>query len=164
MNYNKLSYDKYIELEDMPNINDLDGWESPINIITENLRNVMTEFNKFMDNKTMEAIVNVGIDVDKDELIKAIQYDRDQYSKGYHNGYNAGYNANKWISVEERLPNCDELVLCIGAKGGMFLGDRLTLSWNGKSVHAHVPNSNSGRHAVYWMPLPELPKEVTEDD
>ena len=30
-----------------------------------------------------------GIDVDKDELIKALQYDRGQYEKGYINGYNA---------------------------------------------------------------------------
>ena len=164
MNYNKLPYDKYIELEDMPNINTLDGWESPITIVTESLHKAMTKFNKTMDNKTMEAIVKVGIDVDKDELIKAMQYDRDQYSKGYTNGYNAGYNADKWISVEDMLPNKEELVLCIGAKGGMFLGDRLSLSWNGKYAYAHVPNSNSGRHAIYWMPLPEPPKEVTEDD
>jgi hypothetical protein len=72
--------------------------------------------------------------------------------------YNAGYQKQEWISVEERLPNKDELVLCIGAKGGMFLGDRLSLNWDGKSAYTHVPNSNSGRHALYWMPLPQPPQ------
>lgn len=68
------------------------------------------------------------------------------------------YRKQEWISVEERLPNKDELVLCIGAKGGMFLGDRLSLYCDEKSAYAHVPNSNIGRHAVYWMPLPQPPK------
>lgn len=30
----------------------------------------------------------IGIIVDKDELIKALQYDREQYEKGWEDGYN----------------------------------------------------------------------------
>ena len=32
------------------------------------------------------AIAKMGVIVDKDELVKAIQYDRDQYKKGYADG------------------------------------------------------------------------------
>lgn len=164
MNYNKLpkEYGKFVELKDTPNISTMDGWESPISIVTENIMKCVKSANSAIEGKVMEAIVNVGIDVNKDELIKAMQYDRDQYSKGYTNGYNAGYNADKWISVQDRLPDRDELVLCIGAKGGMFLGERLSLRWDGKSAYAYVPNSRGGRYAVYWMPLPEPPKMEVE--
>lgn len=36
----------------------------------------------------MKAIRKVGVNVDKSELIKALQYDRDQYAKGYEDGKN----------------------------------------------------------------------------
>lgn len=36
----------------------------------------------------MKAVRNVGVNVDKGELIKALQYDRDQYTKGYKDGKN----------------------------------------------------------------------------
>ena len=66
----------------------------------------------------------------------------------------------RWISVEERLPGYDELVLCVGAKGGMFLGCKLRLFAGDKTAYCFVPNARNGRYAKYWMPLPEPPKEV----
>ncbi len=36
----------------------------------------------------MKAVRKVGVNVDKGELIKALQYDRDQYTKGYEDGKN----------------------------------------------------------------------------
>ena len=34
-----------------------------------------------------KAIKNMGVYVDKEELIKALAYDRQQYDKGYADGY-----------------------------------------------------------------------------
>lgn len=36
----------------------------------------------------MKAIRNVGVNVDKEALIKALQYDLNQYTKGYEDGKN----------------------------------------------------------------------------
>lgn len=36
----------------------------------------------------MKAVRNVGVNVDKGALIKALQYDRNQYTKGYKDGKN----------------------------------------------------------------------------
>ena len=36
-----------------------------------------------LEGEVMRATVNVGVHVDKEELIKALAYDRDQYIKGY---------------------------------------------------------------------------------
>ena len=54
-------------------------YQSPIEIITRQMRT------QFEDN-VFKAIQDYGIVVDKDELIKALQYDRGQYDKGYADG------------------------------------------------------------------------------
>ncbi len=41
---------------------------------------------KNQEEQIMRAIQNVGVNVDKKELIKALNYDRQQYEKGYCDG------------------------------------------------------------------------------
>ncbi len=55
-------------------------YESPVNII-------YGEMQTQIEGEAFKAIQNVGIDVNKEELIKALQYDRGQYEKGYSDGY-----------------------------------------------------------------------------
>lgn len=54
-------------------------YESPIEII-------QTQMQMQMDEEILKAIQGVGIDVNKEELLKALAYDREQYSKGYKDG------------------------------------------------------------------------------
>lgn len=51
-------------------------YESPIKII-------MQEMQAQRENQVYQAIQNIGVDVDKEELLKALSYDRNQYEKGY---------------------------------------------------------------------------------
>ena len=60
-----------------------------------------------LEDSVCEAVQSVGVNVDKDELIKALQYDRDQYNKGFVAGYEQGIKAGKDIAVEE-LKRCIE--------------------------------------------------------
>lgn len=55
-------------------------YESPITIV---YGDIQTEFKKETESLIVNCVQNVGVDVDKDELIKALSYDRDQYDKGY---------------------------------------------------------------------------------
>lgn len=55
-------------------------WESPINLIMDDMQ---TEFVKKQEEQVLRAVQSIGIDVDKEELIRALNYDRDQYNKGY---------------------------------------------------------------------------------
>lgn len=55
-------------------------YESPINVICGKMQTKI-------EGDTYKAVQNVGIDVNKEELLKALQYDRGQYAKGYSDGY-----------------------------------------------------------------------------
>lgn len=52
------------------------NYKSPVDLL-------VSEINLRMEGEIFKAVQNVGVNVDKDELIKALQYDRDQYQKGY---------------------------------------------------------------------------------
>lgn len=51
-------------------------YESPIKLFE-------TEMRMQLEGDVMKAVQNVGITVDKEELLRALQYDREQYQKGY---------------------------------------------------------------------------------
>ena len=56
-------------------------YESPINIITSKL---CTQ----LESDCVKSVQSYGFDVDKEELAKALNYDRKQYEKGHTDGYN----------------------------------------------------------------------------
>lgn len=58
-------------------------YESPIELITTT---IMSEIVKNQEEQVMNAVQGVGVNVDKDELLKALAYDRQQYEKGYRDG------------------------------------------------------------------------------
>ena len=74
----------------------MDRWKSPID-----LQMFEESFaTKILEDQTgcvIETCVKMGVNVDKDELIKALSYDRGQYEKGYSDG---------------RMARDDEIVRC----------------------------------------------------
>ena len=62
-------------------------YESPFTVIYG--EPIYKQLNDEFENAVMECVASCNISVDKDELIKALQYDRDQYQKGYNDGVNA---------------------------------------------------------------------------
>ena len=56
-----------------------ESYESPIRIIVSEMRTQM-------EGQILKAVKDVGVVVDKEELLKALEYDRDQYSRGYEQG------------------------------------------------------------------------------
>ena len=51
---------------------------------------IIEEVKKGTDEYCLRAILGCGVEVDKDELIKALKYDREQYEKGFHDGVMTG--------------------------------------------------------------------------
>ena len=60
-------------------------YKSPIEMIYGELQTQMAQEE---ENMVMKAVRQIGVNVDKGELIKTLQYDRNQYAKGYEDGKN----------------------------------------------------------------------------
>jgi hypothetical protein len=63
-------------------------YESPIEVI---LKQIRFEY----ENDIIKAVHETGVLVNKEELVKALQYDRDQYRKGYEDGIRDARNEYK---------------------------------------------------------------------
>lgn len=150
------------------------NYKSPINKIEQEIASqiVETEEGKLM----YEVQKAIGYSIEKEELIKALQYDRGQYEKGYKDGY----NANKWIPVSERLPKVmdgtngecsDNVLMCVAddewitiSTGfyGYYPGDITLQGW--WSVWADgCCQLDSKYKVIAWLPLPKPYKAETED-
>jgi hypothetical protein len=73
-------------------------YESPIELITTEFTR---QINKQTDEAICQAVQSIGVNVNKNELIKALQYDRDQYDKGYKDGIEDGMKRFAEIIKEE---------------------------------------------------------------
>ena len=61
-------------------------YESPIEIVFNQVNEM---FETKMEQDVVKAVMQYDIKVDKDELLKALAYDRGQYDKGYRAGVTA---------------------------------------------------------------------------
>ena len=97
-------------------------YEAPIEVYRM-VNDIIKQQNKAIENEVWSSILKVGVNVDKEELIKALRYDREQYQKGYKDGFKDGI-----IKFAERLKlsmfgyyDCLEA----SAKGRPYKGDTL---------------------------------------
>ena len=82
--------DKYIEKAKQQGAfpDSLEDWQSPIEIM-------MGQMQTKIDGDIMKAVQSYGINVNEAELIKAINYDRNQFEKGYISGKTE--KTSEWI-------------------------------------------------------------------
>ena len=95
-------------------------YESPITITELPLR-IQTHFNNEKESAILEAIKKVDIDVNKEELIKALQYDRHQYQKGYSDGYDDGFSARASDVAREIFEDIEKHLKNLARTG--YVGD-----------------------------------------
>lgn len=72
-------------------------YQSPIEMITGQM--VL-----HWDGEIYRAVQDIGIKVDRDELVKALQYDRNQYEKGYSDGIRAFAERLKNHRIKPEFP------------------------------------------------------------
>ena len=85
-------------------------YKSPIEKIYGEIQTQMVQED---ENMVMKAVRKVGVNVDKEELIKALQYDRNQYAKGYDDGKNDVLD--KIITEIKQLPITDTAIKLVEA-------------------------------------------------
>ena len=77
-------------------------YESPINMIYDAAYNNIKQYQDEVENKIVcEITERYAIDVNKDELIKALNYDRNQYNNGYADGKAVGYHEGYLAAMVE---------------------------------------------------------------
>jgi glutamate synthase domain-containing protein 1 len=103
----KESVDKLFPKKDI----DILGYEPPIQAFIGQMR---IEHERTLESETIKAVRAIDVSVDKEELIKALQYDRNQYEKGYINGYNAKASevAEEIFAEIEKKISLDLDVIC----------------------------------------------------
>ena len=84
----KLSPDAIKRIKD--SVNTSRGWKSPIEI---NYDQTFKRVKDDAENIIYQEILNVGVNVDKYELLRALQYDRNQYEDGYRCGFDDAFEA-----------------------------------------------------------------------
>lgn len=82
-------------------------YKSPIEIAIGQFR---LEQEKRIEGDVLSAIQEYGITIDKEELIKALNYDRDQYRKGYEDGVRAKADNGDVVKVV-RCKDCKHCTL-----------------------------------------------------
>lgn len=107
---------------------DFSGYKSPIELT---MMPLSTELKKTLDDNTetwiLEACQRVGVQIDADELIKAIKGERDQYSVGYQAGYLKG-REDSWLDFATDKPYNGQRIFLYTKSGefdyGVFDVDR----------------------------------------
>lgn len=115
----------------------MDRWKSPID-----LQMFEESFaTKILEDQTgcvVKTCVRMGVNVDKDELVKALAYDRGQYEKGYADGIRARdseivrcKDCKHWVTVVDHKKAeyglCDAMKTPIGVtprNGYCYKGER----------------------------------------
>ena len=113
---------------------------------------VSYKIGEMYDGAIMEAVLKVKVDVDKEELLKALEYDRGQYEAGYEQGRKDAKAT--WIPCSERLPEGYEEILMCDKQGNISTG--------GYCGGEHPFEDNYGYYmdeVIAWQPLPEPYKE-----
>lgn len=147
-------------------------YESPIDIIYSDMQ-------MKLENEVCKAVQNVGINVNKDGLIKALAYDRHQYEKGYADAK----AEQQWIPVSsgnlpkvetepyyedehEVLRESKQVLMWAknpnNGKYGYALGtlinidgDEKQYEWDGVFNDVDGIDPYHPEHVIAWCPLPE---------
>ena len=136
-------------------------WENPIEIIQTDIQyKVVDEYEK----QILKAIQSYGISVNKKELVKALNYDRNQYEKGYADAK----AEHRWIPCSERLPVQNGVYVVTRTISDGFEYGNITdcCYFDGTNTWHDDTRVNHGRKyladVIAWQPLPESYREGEE--
>lgn len=166
-------------------------YESPV---TLQIRKIAEQIEEQRENQITATISEqMGVNIDKDELKRALAYDRDQYRRGYEDGWRArSKDVLQWIPIRMRtmteeektklfikygvdavdedmkvfdcpMPDDGQKVL-LSTKWGIWM-DIGDNDIDGEGFICYgLEDHGDFDNVLAWMPLPELYKEEGETD
>lgn len=131
-------------------------YKSPIGVIMKDIAQQMAvEF----DNNVVKAVQKYAIDVDKEELFRALAYDRNQYNKGFEDGFKAG-KKDRWITFPgPNKPGKYTVTYTSGEVGTCYWGSlKGVFCWLRNGLREDITHE-----VLAWMENPEPYKIELED-
>ena len=92
-------------------------WESPIYVYTEDdiTRKITKEVEGYIITETKKVVPYIN----KEELLKALEYDRNQYEKGYADGRESAIKHGHWINKGFEPTRCSVCGITVDAINGI---------------------------------------------
>ena len=131
------------------------GYESPITLksIPDTVHHITEALDKATEDYIVEVVRQIGVDVDKERLLKALKGDRESYNAGYRHGLLDGYVTTwKTLLVEQPAHGTEVLVALMGEANDVFLA-----TWNAANRTFEVKASNRvipESEALEWCTVP----------
>ena len=182
---NPESIEKFKAFKDIPIP---EGYESPIT-------GYMSHFAQQVIEQREDAVVaqireQIGINVDKDELVRALNYDRNRFDEGYRKGYFAAerkHERDNWIEITTRPMTDEEYAFYIDRVGDAPYEDcciytckmpddneevQISTKWGGiyQDIYHHdadgsyFEDHDDMDDVTAWRPLPEPFKNDAAED
>lgn len=89
----------------------------------------------------------IGYEINKEELLRALKYDRQQYEKGYEDGL----NADRWIPVETALPEEEGEYITYTEDYDVYLS-----WWDGESFACQDRIHHCEGKVIAWQEKPRI--------
>lgn len=152
------------------------GYESPITLALQEIANKITEERD--DRIVAEISEQMGVNVDKHELARALAYDRDQYRKGFEAAWlTREKDVMTWIPIKMRAGTAEEYEEfsqygdCPSEDFRVFecplpddeqkvlvttrWGDVCVDIWHREVDCCYFEDNSDDDDVIAWMPLPE---------
>lgn len=85
-----------------------ENYNDPISVTIGDIKH---ELENNLEEQIYTAVINTGIKVDKEQLIKALAYDRQQYEAGYYDGYKKAIVDLRQVMYDSLGKLMDELLI-----------------------------------------------------
>lgn len=133
----------------------VDKYKGPVELlildtVQQAVEQAAREFDAQAETLVMDTIRKLGVSVDKEELIRALRYDRDKYAIGFRDGVAAV--RTEWTDVREALPQKPGKCIVQSKTGAIY-----TIRYD-PEIYKRWPHFGKA-DVAYWMPLPKR-KEV----
>lgn len=141
----------------------------PMETIMDSVRQAVEQLDDKVGRTVVSACIKVGVNVNKEELIRALQYDRDQFQIGYAAGYNEGREATladyraiglSWRIAKDDPPPCGQPVIVY-----QFDGHRIMKRIDDGEYWIDISSDYFERidPGAVWMPCPAFDGSILED-
>ena len=128
-------------------------YESPIEMfsVTDYVDKISKQIDEQTGDIVWSAVTKVGVNVNKEELIRALKYDRGQYEEGYIDGKR---DAIVWHPYPEEKPRTSGRYLCVCQNEILTFGKFRIDSWEVLDErYGYIPYWG----VKWWAELPDTP-------